>query len=235
MARNVFSDTNLSYGSWEAIQIGAHYHLHILHKSMWVRVRSTYYILQKIFWDKVLFQQSISMPRHLSHNLRVVAECFNCVFNMIFDTSILLHWLFVQLWSEERMRSWQLLWWWCEIGYFLNCLFHCWEICHFLLVPFVVERFVTFCWYRLLLRDLSLFVEIFNVDIFLNECLWYDKFWGPSRRVVTLLISLHTYAWLEMVVNIKQFVSVAVNRRMAAWGPCIILTQHYPANITISF
>ena len=34
MARNVFSDTNLSYGSWEAIQIGAHYHLHISHKSM---------------------------------------------------------------------------------------------------------------------------------------------------------------------------------------------------------
>ena len=105
----------------------------------------------------------------------------------------------------------------------------------FWIVCFIVERFVTFCWYRLLLRDLSLFVEIFNVDIFLNECLWYDKFWGPSRRVVTLLISLHTYAWLEMVVNIKQFVSVAVNRRMAAWGPCIILTQHYPANITISF
>ena len=34
MARNVFSDTNLSYGSWKAIQIGAHYHLHISHKSM---------------------------------------------------------------------------------------------------------------------------------------------------------------------------------------------------------
>ena len=34
MARNVFSDTNLSYGSWEAIQIGAHYHLHISQKSM---------------------------------------------------------------------------------------------------------------------------------------------------------------------------------------------------------
>ena len=82
---------------------------------------------------------------------------------------------------KNRMRSWQLLWWWCEIGYFLNCQFS------FILVwdSFIVERFVTFCWYRLLLRDLSLFVEIFNVDIFLNECLWYDKLWGPSRRVVT--------------------------------------------------
>ena len=78
-------------------------------------------------------------------------------------------------------------------------------------------------------RDLSRFVETFNVNIFSMNA------WGPSRRVVTWFISLHTYAWLEMGVNIKQFVSVAVNRRMAAWGPCIILTQHYPANITIFF
>ena len=99
--------------------------------------------------------------------------------------------------------------------------FYCWEIC--------------FWWYRFLLRGLSLFVERFNVNIFLNECSWYDKLLGPSRRVVTLFINLHTYAWLEIGVNIKQFVSVAVNRRMAAWGPCIILTQHYPANITIFF
>ena len=91
MARNIFSDTNLSYGSWEAIQIGAHYHLHISHKSMWVWVRrSAALISQKIFWDKVLFQQNFFLTTHWSHKLRVVAEYFNCVFNMIFGTSILL-------------------------------------------------------------------------------------------------------------------------------------------------
>ena len=100
-------------------------------------------ILQKIFWDRVFFQQNIFLPRHLSHKLRVESECFNCVFNMIFDTSSLLIIWEIQ-WGQDGHTFRQLLWWWCESGYFF------------------VERFVSLHLYLfetvLLLRDLSLFV-----------------------------------------------------------------------------
>ena len=32
-----------------------------------------------------------------------------------------------------------------------------------------------------------------------NDCLWYDKLWGPSQRVVTLLVAVRIMMRIMMV------------------------------------
>ena len=62
---------------------------------------------------------------------------------------------------------------WCYLVFVESFVCFCWELCHFSFISvwdsFIFQRFVVFCFYSLLLRDLPGFVERFNYHIALTQ------------------------------------------------------------------
>ena len=66
-----------------------------------------------------------------------------------------------------------------------------------------------------------------------NDCLWYDKLWGPSQQVVTLFLQLHWLRYYEVAAK-SQFVdSLLQEKNLNNFIFTKYLVLHVSAQVTL--